>query len=152
MKTLFCFCSLTFIFVLLVRVESFRKKNETALIPSFILLLLSQYERFFCIGDFNSEITGFAMKNFCDIYHLKNLVSVPTCYKNPLKPSCIDIFLTNCSRSFQDTQVIETGLSHLHKMNITVLKMFFSKQKHETVFFQNYRKFDNSAFREALNR
>ena len=92
------------------------------------------------------------MKNFCDIYHLKNLVNVPTCYKNPLKPSCIDLFLTNCSRSFQDTQVIETGLSDFHKMNITVLTMFFSKQKHETVFFRNYNKFDNSAFREALNR
>ena len=113
---------------------------------------LSQYERFLCIGDFNSEITEFAMKIFCDIYHLKNLVNVPTCYKNPLKSSCIDLFLTNCSRSFQDTQVIETGLSDFHKMNITVLKMFFSKQKHETAFFRNYKKFDNSAFREALNR
>ena len=30
--------------------------------------------------------------------------------------------------------------------------IFFSKQKHETVFFRNYKKFDNSAFREALNR
>ena len=48
---------------------------------------LSQYERFLCIGDFNSEITEFAMKNFCDIYHLKNLVNVPTCYKNPSKHS-----------------------------------------------------------------
>ena len=92
------------------------------------------------------------MKNVCDIYHLKNLVNVPTCYKNPLKPSCIDVFLTNCSRSFQDTQVIETGLSDFHKMNITVLKMFFNKQKHETVFFRNYKKIDNSAIREALNR
>ena len=30
--------------------------------------------------------------------------------------------------------------------------MFLSKQKHETIFFQNYKKFDNSAFREVLNR
>ena len=30
--------------------------------------------------------------------------------------------------------------------------MFFSKQKHETVFFRNYKKFYNSTFREALNR
>ena len=30
--------------------------------------------------------------------------------------------------------------------------MFFSKQKHETFFFRNYKNFDNSAFREALNR
>ena len=86
------------------------------------------------------------------IINLKNLNNVPTCHENPLKPSCIDLFLTNCSRSFQDTQVIETGLSDFRKMNITVLKMFFSKQKHETVFFRNYKKFDNSAFREVLNR
>ena len=72
---------------------------------------LSQCERFLSIGDFNAEITEFAMKNVCDIYTFKNLVNVPTCYKNPLKPSCIDLFLTNCSRCFQDTQVIETGLS-----------------------------------------
>ena len=56
---------------------------------------LSQYERFLCIGDFNSEITGFAMKTFCDIYHLKNLVNVSTCYKNPLKPSCMHRSFSN---------------------------------------------------------
>ena len=113
---------------------------------------LSQYEGLLCIGDFNSEITEFAVKNICDIYHIKNLVKVRTCYKNPLKPSCINLFLTNCSRSIQDTQVIETKLSGFHKIIITVLKMFFSKQNHETVFFRNYKKFDNSAVREAVNR
>ena len=30
--------------------------------------------------------------------------------------------------------------------------MFFSKQKHETAFFRNYKKFHNSAFIELLNR
>ena len=89
------------------------------------------------------------MKNFCDIYHLQNLVNVPT--KNPLKPSYIDLFLKNCLRIFQDTQVIETGPSDFHRMNTTVLKMSFSKQRHETVFFRNYKTFDSSAFREALN-
>ena len=32
------------------------------------------------------------------------------------------LFLTSCSRSFQDTQIIETGLSDFCKMNLTVLK------------------------------
>ena len=56
---------------------------------------LSQYEGFLCIGDFNSETTEFAMKNFCEIVHLKNLANVPTCYKNPIKPSCNDLFLAH---------------------------------------------------------
>ena len=57
-----------------------------------------------------------------------------------------------CSRSFQDTQVIETGLSDFHKMNLTVLKMLFPKEKHETIFYRNYKSFDNLKFKEALNR
>ena len=30
--------------------------------------------------------------------------------------------------------------------------MFFGKEKHEAVFFRNYKKFDNSAFKEVLTR
>ena len=32
------------------------------------------------------------------------------------------------------------------------MKIFFSKQKHEIIFFRNYKYSDDSAFREALNR
>ena len=89
----------------------------------------SHYEKNLCIGDFNSETSETPLRNFCNLYKLKNLVRQPTCFKNPDNLSCIDLFLTNCSRSFQETQVIETGLSDFHKMNLTVLKMFFTKQK-----------------------
>ena len=37
-------------------------------------------------------------------------------------------------------------------MNLTVLKMFFMKQQHETIFYRNCKKFDNLKFKEALNR
>ena len=37
-------------------------------------------------------------------------------------------------------------------MNLAVLIMFFTKQKHETIFYRNYKKFDNLKFKEALNR
>ena len=112
----------------------------------------SRYDKYLCIGDFNSETSEIALRNFCDLYKLKNLVSEPTCFKNPDNPSCTDLFLTNCSRSFQDTQVIETGLSDFHKMNLTFLKMYFTKQKHETLSYRNYKKFDNLKFKEALTR
>ena len=111
-----------------------------------------RYNKYLCIGDFSSETSETALRNFRDLYKLKNLVREATCFKNPGNPSCIDLFLTNCSRRFQDTQVIETGLSDFHKMNLTVLKMFFTKQKHETIFYRNYKKFDNLKFKEALNR
>ena len=35
------------------------------------------YDTFLIAGDFNSEMTESAMENFCDTYHLHNLIKVP---------------------------------------------------------------------------
>ena len=88
----------------------------------------SRYDKYLCIGDFNLENSETALRNFCDLYKLKNLVREPTCFKNPDNPSCIDLFLTNCSRSFQNTQVIEIGFSDFLKMNLTVSKIYLQSK------------------------
>ena len=50
----------------------------------------------------------------------KKLRTFPNaCFKNPNNPSCIDLFLTNTIRSFQETQVFETGLYDFHKLVVT---------------------------------
>ena len=49
-------------------------------------------------------------------------VKEPTCYKNVQNPSSIDVMLTNRKGSFQNSMVVETGLSDHHKMTVTVLK------------------------------
>ena len=59
------------------------------------------------------------------MYGLTKLVNEPTCYKNVNNPSCIDLILTNRSKSFQNTTAIETGLSDFHKMTITIMKTVF---------------------------
>ena len=58
------------------------------------------------------------MDSFCTIYHPKSLIKEPTCYKNPEKPTCIDLILTNSPRQFQATLALETGLSDFHKMTV----------------------------------
>ena len=40
----------------------------------------------------------------------------------------------NYTRSFQNTQVIQTVLSDLYEMNLAVFKIYFAKQKDETIF------------------
>ena len=112
----------------------------------------SRCDKYLCIRDSNSETSETALRNFCDLYKPKNLVKEPTCFKNPDNPSCIGLFLANCSRSFQDTQVTETGLSDFHKVNLRSFKMVFTKQKHEIIFYRNYKKFGNLKLKEALNR
>ena len=79
------------------------------------------YENFMFIGDFNMTETEEQMKNFLDLYSLKNLMQEPTCYKSQTA-RCIDLVLTNRNRSVQQTTTVETGLSDFHKMIITVLK------------------------------
>ena len=66
------------------------------------------------------------LKNFLDLYSLKNLVHEPTCYKSQTA-KCIDFVLTNRNRSVQQTTTIETGLSDFHKMVVSVLKTTFPK-------------------------
>ena len=48
------------------------------------------------------------------------MINKPIRYENTDRPSCIDLILTNCPRSFQNSCVIETRLSDSHKMVVTV--------------------------------
>ena len=91
------------------------------------------------------------MNDFCNVYNLSNLVKEPTCFKNPDNPSCIDLFLTNRPKCFQSTMTMETGISDFHKMVITVLKLFYEKQKPKIIHYRNYKTFNANLFKEELN-
>ena len=111
---------------------------------------MCKLDNFILLGDYNSEMTENAMKEFCDTYNLKNLVNEPTCFKNPLHPSSIDVILTNRFKSFQNTITIETGLSDHHKMTVSVLKTFVPKQAPLFIKYRDYRKFNSQNFRQDL--
>ena len=74
----------------------------------------------------------------------------PTCYKSIDNPSCIDLFLTNTSLSFQNTTTVETGLSDFHKMVVTVMKTTFPKVQPKIIYYRDYKNFDLSKFRAEL--
>ena len=84
------------------------------------------------------------------VYNLKNLVKGPTCFKNPDKRSCINLILTNKSKSFQTSQIIETGTSDFHKMVMTILKVYFKKKGHSVIQYRDYKNFCNNKFRNDL--
>ena len=60
------------------------------------------------------------IKNFSRSYNLISMINKPIRYKNPDRPSCIDLILAHCHCSFQNSCVIETGLSD--KMVVIVMK------------------------------
>ena len=84
--------------------------------------LSANYHNLILLGDFNVEHEEESIAEFLNLYNLKNLVKQNTCFKNPDKPPCIDLILTNCPRSFQNTDTFEIGMSDFHKLIFTVLK------------------------------
>ena len=86
----------------------------------------------------NSETSKTALRKFCDLYELRNLLREPTSFKNPDNLLCVNLFLTNCSRSFQGPQVIQTGLSDFSQNESSSYKSN-TKQKHENIFYRNYK-------------
>ena len=113
-------------------------------------LLSTNYDNTLLLGDFNDEIENNFLKEFCDLYGMKSLIRIPTCYKNPANSTCIDLMLTNSNRSFQNSCTIETGLSDFHKMIVTVLKIYFQKREAKVINYRDYRNFSNEEFRQQV--
>ena len=93
--------------------------NHPAELSNNTDLYLTKYDQLLFLGDFNAGVEDSSVKIFCSNYNLRSMINRPTCYKNPEKPSCIDLILTNCPRSFQNSCAIETELSDFHKVVVT---------------------------------
>ena len=107
----------------------------------------TSYDNFIILGDFNIEVEEQQIKDFCDNYSLKSLIRQPTCYNSPSNLTCIDLILTNAPQEFQNTFVLETGLSDFHLMKLTDMRKIFEKLKPRTINYRSYKHFSN---RESL--
>ena len=115
-------------------------------------VLSSKYENIIIIGDFNSEPKESAMIDFCQPYKMENLINNFTCYKNPNKPTCIDLMLTNKPRFFKNSSLLKTRLSDFHKMTLTVMRAYFVKQTLKVVYYRDYKKFSSNLLRNDIFR
>ena len=106
--------------------------------------LSSEYENIILLGDFNYEFKEETRSTFCEVHNLKNLIKEPTSFKNPEKPTIVDLILINKPKCFQHSCTYETSISDFHKMNITAMKVIFKKQKLKIIFYRNYNNFDKT--------
>ena len=102
------------------------------------------------MGDFNVRFTEANIAAFCNEYKLKALNKEPSCFINNMSPSCIDLFLTNCPKSFESTLTIETGLSDFHKLIVTVLTVNSEKVPLKIIHYRDYKNFDSTRSFEKL--
>ena len=102
------------------------------------------------IGDYNQEETDSHLHNFMTNHGLNNIVKGKTCFENLDNPSCIDLILTNKSRSFQNTTTYDIGLSDCHHMVLTSMRCQIEKRDPKEVTYRDYKKFDKIIFRKDL--
>lgn len=86
-------------------------------------------------GDFNVYKNDESLKFFCQLYNLKDLTKVPTCFQN--------LMLINSHRSFQDSCAVEAGLSMFYKMAVTILKIYFTNKGSKIVTCRKYKNYFN---------
>ena len=102
------------------------------------------YINIIIMGDINCDIDDNIEKNslinFCGTYSIRNMVTEPTSFKNPMKPTNIDVILKNRKEDFTKTTLIETGISDDH-----ILRTFT-----KNVFYRNKKNFDANVFRNEL--
>ena len=109
-----------------------------------------KYENILLMGDFNVGFTEANMVAFCNEYKLETQNKEPSSFKKYMSPSCIDLFLTNCRKSFESTLTIETGLSDFHKIIVTVLKVKHGKILPKIMQYRDCKNFDSKRFFENL--
>ena len=111
-----------------------------------VLDVSSTYEKVLITGAFNAQEGEKCLDTFLYQHELKPLNEEATCYKNPNKPSCIDVILTNSPRSFFNTETYFTGLSDCHKLVLYVFKTTFSKTGPKEMMYRDYKNFDQDIF------
>ena len=104
-------------------------------------LYTQNYDRILSAGYLNAVENEIILSNFIQLYDMRNLVKENTCFKSIENPSYVDLFLTNCSRSFQNTLAISAGISDVHKMIVTVLKTTFKKVEPKEIVYRSFQNF-----------
>ena len=104
-------------------------------------------ENIILMGDYNAEITNATMQEFSESYILENMVEKPTCFKNPAKPTCIDLIITNKPGTFQNTKTYETGLSDFHKLVGSTMKLSYKKRPSRMIKYRGYKNFSSEHFK-----
>ena len=107
--------------------------------------LSTKYKNLILIGEFNATEFDTSAENLYDIYNFKNLI-------NPHNPKCTDLMMTNRSRSFQNSCVIETRLSDFHKMTVTVLRSSLPKLEPQIIKYRDYKNFSDYNFWLQINK
>ena len=82
-----------------------------------------KYKNVVFVGDFNVGTEETPMRSFCKSYNLTSLINILLALKTLKNQAALT--LINKHKSFQSTCAIETGLSDIHRMIVSLHNMHF---------------------------
>ena len=88
----------------------------------------------------NQEMTTFMYESY-----FFNIIKSNRCFKTSTG-ACIDLILTNKPKSFQNTGVVETGVSDDHLLIFSFLKTSFTNMPPNKLRCHKYKLFENIRF------
>ena len=109
----------------------------------------TKYGNILLMGDFDLTIENKHLEELLNLFNLKSLISSLT-YFQSTNPTCIDLILTNQEDLFSNSNTCEVGISDHHHLVSRMLKKKISKGNTKTLFFRDYKKFEENTFAKDL--
>ena len=109
----------------------------------------TKYDNILLMGDFNLTIENKHLEELLSLFNIKSLISSPTCFQS-INPTCIDLILTNQEDLFSNSNTCEVGISDHHHLVSTMLNKKISKGSTKTLFYRDYKKFEENKFARDL--
>ena len=108
---------------------------------------ISQHDNILLLRDLNVETSNPVLNDFCNVYNLFSLAKEP-CFKISYDPSCIDLFITNCQRSFdcyhRNRYIRFPYNGHYGFKSFLYIYIYI-------IQYKSYKNFDNQVFQRELN-
>ena len=107
----------------------------------------------FLLGDLNVNILNpnHCLRDIFELFDLKNIVNEPTCYKNVVNPSLLDVIVTNSPRRLANHLNIDIGLSDFHHIVCAATKMHVPRRKSRVITYRRYKDFNENSYLKDLS-
>ena len=97
----------------------------------------------------NLAIENKHLEELLRLFNIKSLILSLTCFKS-INPTWIDLILTNQENLFSNSNTCEVGISDHHHLVSTMLIEKNSKGSTKTLFYRDYKKFEDNKFGRDL--
>ena len=106
----------------------------------------------YIIGDLNVDMMtkSNALADTLDVFNLRNVVRKPTCFKNVLNPSLLDVILTNTPRRLTSVLNVSLGISDFHNFICLATKMCKPKEQISHIVYRSYKHFNEELYLKDL--